>query len=160
VTQIPDGVPLNQLFPDKPQIVDTMRGYNIHTVEQLANLSADAIGTVGMGAQEWVNKAQRYMERVEKGINHHQFEQAISQRDHEIATLKRQIADLTALVHAKTQAAPPADIQGFDPQTSQINAVHQSSVEPFTPEPARFVQDLSSQVQPRLRGRPRKIQEN
>lgn len=162
VTQIPDGVPLNQLFPDKPQIVDTMRGYNIHTVEQLSNLSAEAINTVGMGAQDWVNKAKRYMERVEKGINHHQFEQAINQRDQRIATLERQIAELTTLVNARARAEQPAPVQqGFDPQTTQINAVHQSTTEPFTPEPARFVQDLSSQVQPRPRGRPpRKIQEN
>lgn len=163
VTQIPDGVPLNQLFPDKPQIVDTMRGYNIHTVEQLANLSADAIGTVGLGAQEWVNAAQRYMARVEKGINHHQFEQAINQRDQKIATLERQIAELTALVQAREAKANPTPkvAPDFDAQTDQINATHQSN-EPFTPEPARFVQDLSSQVQPARRGpgRPRKNQEN
>ena len=44
--------------------------------------------------------------------------------------------------------------QTHDFQTEQINAVHQS-VEPFTPEPAQFVHDLSNEVQPpKRRGRP------
>lgn len=158
VTQIPDGVPLNQLFPDKPQIVDMMRGYNIHTVEQLANLSGDAISTVGMGCQEWVNAAARYMERVEKGISHHQFEKAIGERDRQISTLTRQVGELTAqLAQVLRQAPDPA---GVDFQTVQINASHQSN-EPFTPPPAQFHTDLSQQVQPkRGPGRPRKVQEH
>lgn len=161
VKQIPDGVPLNQLFPDRPQIVDMMRGYNIHTVEQLSHLSAEAIGTVGMGCQEWVNAAQRYMERVEKGINHHQFEHEINKRDQRIATLERQINDLTSLVHSREQRPAPSN---FDAQTSQLNAVHQSANEPFTPPPAQFVPDLSGEVQPQRKSRgpygPRKSKEN
>ena len=162
VTQIPEGVPLNQLFPDKPHIVDLMRGYNIHTVEQLENLSGDAISTVGMGCQEWVNAAKRYMERVNKGVNHHQFEKALSDRDQEIRLLKRQLEEVTALVRSQPRQAPtePQFQPSFDAQTSQINSVHQSN-EPFTPEPARFVQDLSGEVQPKRRpGRPRKSQEH
>lgn len=157
VTQIPDGVPLNQLFPDKPQVVDMMRGYNIHTVEQLSNLSASAISTVGMGCQEWVNAAQRYMERVNKGISHHQFEKALSDRDQTIQTLKRQLDEVTALVRSQQARPQPA---GYDFQTAQINTTHQSN-EPYTPAPAQFVHDLSGQVQPkRGPGRPRKNQEH
>jgi len=162
VTQIPDGVPLNQLFPDKPQIIDMMRGYNIHTVEQLSNLSGEAISTVGMGCQEWVNAAQRYMERVEKGINHHQFEKEISKRDVQIQTLNRQISELTSLVRSQ-QSQPPTASTDF--QTMQINATHQSN-EPFTPDAAQFHTDLSGQTQkargwPKGKPRgPRKIQEH
>src|SRR5690349_567106 len=47
VNQVPDGIPLSLLFPAAPHIVTMMRGYNIHTVEQLANLSGEAISTVG-----------------------------------------------------------------------------------------------------------------
>jgi hypothetical protein len=111
-----------------------------------------------MGCQEWVNAAQRYMERVEKGINHHQFEHEINKRDQRIATLERQINDLTSLVHAREPRAPVA--QNYDQQTEQINLSHQSN-EPFMPAPVQFVPDLSGQVQPPRRpGRPRKIQEN
>ena len=159
VTQIPDGVPLNQLFPDKPQIVDMMRGYNIHTVEQLENLSGEAISTVGMGCQDWVNAAKRYMERVNKGVNHHQFEKALADRDQKIQTLTRQLEEVTALI--RTQQAPAPAPQALDLQTTQINASHQS-LEPFTPGPAQFHTDLSGQVQTPRRGpgRPRKIQEH
>lgn len=167
VTQIPDGVPLSLLFPDKPHIVDMMRGYNIHTVEQLSGLSGQAISTVGMGAQEWVNAAQRYMERANKGVNHHEHEKALADRDQKIAALERQVAEVTALVRSQQaqQVPGPAELRGNlqfagprDLQTDQLNATHQSN-EPFTPGPATFVQDLSGETQPR-RGRPRKIQEN
>lgn len=149
----PDGVPIDLLFPNRPEIAATMRGYNIHTVEQLAGLSGTAIDTVGMGAQEWVNAAQRYMERANKGISHHQFENAMAHKDAEIRTMKRQIADLTALIRSqKSEATEPPE--NFDAQTAQINATHQSN-EPFTPEPAQFVHDLSGSVQqPKRRGRP------
>jgi hypothetical protein len=163
VNQVPDGIPLSLLFPDKPHIVTMMRGYNIHTVEQLSNLSAEAIGTVGMGAQDWVNAAQRYMERADKGVNHHQFEKALSDKDAEIRALRRQVEEVTALVRQQqSQAAPPNPGHPFDAQSAQINAVHQSANDPFTAAPAQFVQDLSGQVQPTRRGpgRPRKTQEH
>jgi hypothetical protein len=153
VRQIPDGVPINLLFPAKPEIETMLRGYNIHTVEQLAGLSGEAISTVGMGAQEWVNAAQRYLERAHKGVNHHQFEKAMADKDSKILTLQRQIAEVTALV--RQQAAPQA--QNFDYQTAQINNTHQS-LEPYTPPGAEFVQDLSGMTKPKRRGRPPKAQ--
>lgn len=163
VTQIPDGVPLNQLFPDKPQIVDMMRGYNIHTVEQLSNLSGQAIGTVGMGCQEWVNAAKRYMERAEKGVDHHKFETAMAAKDAQIAALQRQVAEISALVRQQKPAQPVMTAApDFDAQSAQIAATHPSSTDPFTPPPAQFHTDLSTQVQPERRrpGRPRKVQEH
>lgn len=163
VTQIPDGVPLNQLFPDKPQIVDMMRGYNIHTVEQLANLSGQAIGTVGMGCQEWVNAAKRYMERAEKGVDHHKFETAMAAKDAQIAALQRQVAEISSLVRQqKPQGAVIPAAPEFDVQSAQIAATHPSATDPFTPPPAQFHTDLSTQVQPepRRRVRPRNVQEN
>lgn len=156
IRQIPDGVPINLLFPNKPEIETTLRGYNIHTVEQLASLSAQGISTVGMGAQDWVNAAQRYMERASKGVDHHKFETALAKKDAEIAALTRQIAEVTALVRQQ-QSKPAAPPQNVDFQTAQINATHQSGTEPFTPEPAQFVQDLSGMTAtPKRRGRPPK----
>ncbi len=155
VRQVPDGVPINLLFPSKPEIESTLRGYNIHTVEQLAGLSAQGISTVGMGAMDWVNAAKRYMERADKGVNHHQFEKAIADRDAQIAQLTRQVAEVTALVRQQ-QSQPAPNAQTYDFQTAQINTTHQSN-EPYTPEPAQFVQDLSGQtVAPKRRGRPPK----
>lgn len=155
VHQTPDGVPINLLFPSKPEIESTLRGYNIHTVEQLAGLSAQGISTVGMGAQDWVNQAQRYLESARKGVDHHKHQKDLAERDARIAALERNLADVTALVRQQQaqQAQPP---QNVDYQTAQINATHQSSTEPFVPEPAQFVQDLSGQTQPpKQRGWPK-----
>ncbi len=159
VRQIPDGVPINLLFPSKPEIETMLRGYNIHTVEQLAGLSAEGISTVGMGAQDWVNAAKRYMERADKGVNHHQFEEALSKKDQEIAALTRQVAEVTALVRQqqKQQNNFQAPTPNFDAQTAQINASHESEVRPYTPPGAEFVQDLSGMTTaPKRRGRPPK----
>jgi hypothetical protein len=170
--QVPDGVPINLLFPTKPEIESTLRGYNIHTVEQLANLSGQAIDTVGLGARDWVNAAQRYMERANKGVDHHKFESALREKDQQIATLTRQVAEVTALVRQQ-QSQPIRQMQmplaqsfqalpglnDFNYQTSQINTTHASaddSTAVLQPE-VHFVQDLSGQVaQPKRRGRPPK----
>lgn len=156
VNQIPDGIPINLLFPTKPEIETTLRGYNIHTVEQLAHLSAHGIGTIGMGAQEWVNAAKRYLDRAEKGVDHHQFETALAKKDQQIATLQRQVQELATIVNSRVKEAP--DPQTYDFQQAQINQVHASAddSQAFLQEPAKFVQDLSGSVEaaPKRRGRP------
>ncbi len=145
--QIPDGIPISLLFPSKPHIAMTLKGYNIHTVEQLANLSAQGIGTVGMGCTEWVNGAKRYLEHAEKGVSHHKFETEMAALKSQNATLTRQVNDLMAIVHRKEgrQTEP----QNVDLQTAQLNAVH-ASVE----ERPQFVADLSTETTPARRGRP------
>jgi hypothetical protein len=155
VNQIPDGIPINLLFPTKPEVETTLRGYNIHTVEQLAHLSAHGISTIGMGAQDWVNAAKKYLDRAEKGVDHHKFETALAQKDQQIATLTRQMQELATLVHQK-QSAPP-NPQTYDFQEAQINRVHASAddSQAHLQAPAQFVQDLSGSVEPaKRRGRP------
>lgn len=146
--QVPDGVPLTLLFPSSPHIVETLRGYNIHIVEQLANLSAHGIGSVGMGCQEWVNGAKRYMERAEKGVNHHKFETALAEKDREIATMKRQIADLSQMMQQRS--APSINMQTHDFQSEQIGKVHASAdpTQANLQAPAQFVQNLANEVHP------------
>ncbi len=169
ITQIPDGVPLNLLYPSKPEIVETLRGYNIQTVQQLQKLSGHAIGTIGMGCQEWVNAAAKYMEQADKGVDHHKFNQAMNAKDQQIKTLQRQIEELTRLVQtqmsqpSQPRAMPPP--QDFDYQTEQLNASHASAddSQAFLQPPAQFVQDLSGSVEPPKRkgwpkGKPRKPQ--
>lgn len=148
-SQAPSGIPITLLFPDKPSIAATLKGYNIHTVEQLANLSAQGISTVGLGCQDWVNGAKRYLEHAEKGVSHHQFETQIAGYRSEIVKLQRQVSELTALVHQR----PAPNPQTHDFQSEQINATHQS-VEGELPPPAQFHRDLSQEVQPKRRVRP------
>lgn len=175
VSQAPDGIPISLLFPASPEVEMTLRGYNINTVQQLAHLSAHAIGTVGMGCQNWVNKAQSYMAQAEKGVDHHKFNKAIDDKNREIATLKRQMAELTALVQGMTQRAQQgnysaqaqAQNNNYDYQTAQINETHPSARDDtaFLQNPAEFIQDLSGSLEPSKRrgwpkGKPRKPKES
>lgn len=153
--QVPDGIPLALLFPSAPHIVETLRGYNIHVIEQLANLSAHGIGSIGMGAQEWVNGAKRYMERADKGVDHHKFETELKARDVQIATLTRQVAELSQLANQRNAA--PINMQTHDFQSEQIGNVHASAdpTQATLQAPAKFTQDLSGEVQvSKPRGRP------
>ena len=151
--QVPDGVPLSVLYPANPSITDTLIGYNIHTVEQLSNLSGNAIQTVGMGCQEWVNYAKKYLEQANKGVDFHRFEKAISEKDQQISTLGRQVRELSTQLARIMRREEP---QNVDAQSAQINARVQQR---FDPEPAvtfaNEIQtpDLSGEV--KRRGRPK-----
>lgn len=150
--QIPDGIPITLLYPDKPSITDTLIGYNIHTVEQLAHLSANGIGTVGMGCQEWVNKAAKYLEHAEKGVDFHRFEQEKKEKDQKISVLEKTVHELNAKLMAfMNKASPP---QNFDAQTSQINNQQREYDLPQAVQFSGSIQtpDLSGEV--KRRGRP------
>lgn len=158
--QVPDGIPVTLLYPDKPSITDMLIGYNIHTVEQLAGLSAHGIGTVGMGCQEWVNKAQKYLEQANKGVDFHRFEKAMAEKDHTISLLQKQVESLSAsvngLLHAKKEP------QNFDVQTSQINhtmAARNMDDTAVNFAPTIISPDLSGETRPRKqrsdKGQPR-----
>jgi hypothetical protein len=151
--QVPDGIPVTLLFPDKPSITDMLIGYNIHTVEQLANLSGNGIATVGMGCQEWVNKAAKYLDQANKGVDFHRFESAIAEKDKQLATQARQIQELSEKLNAfMSHKEVPAN---FDTQTAMID---NRTVETNLPRAVTFQQtiqspDLSGEVKPR--GRPK-----
>ncbi len=65
--QIPEGTPISLLYPDKPSVTALMQANGVHTIQQLAGLSGNAIENIGMGAQSYVNAAQKYLEIAEKG---------------------------------------------------------------------------------------------
>lgn len=163
--QVPDGIPITLLFPAHPSISDTLLGYNIHTVEQLANLSANGIQTVGMGCQDWVNRAKKYMDQANKGVDFHKFEKTIEEKDKEIAKLSRQVGELSRQVEKiisiqqPQQFAPPPT---YDVQTALINANAEEQI--FAPPAQVFSQgivspDLSQETQQRKpradKGKPR-----
>lgn len=146
--QIPDGIPMDFLFPSSPSIVGTLEQHNIYTVEQLANLSGNAIQTVGMGCQEWVNKAAKYVEQAEKGVNFHKFETVIKEKDQRISTLERQVSEMQRQVDRFMHKVSSSPAQNFDIQSSQIAAM--KAQETFSPPPVEFSADIT----PKRRGRP------
>lgn len=147
--QLPEGMPIDLLYPEKPAIASTLRAHGVYTVEQCANLSGTAIDSIGMGAQEYANNAQKMLEMANKGVTGVQHRKALEERDQKIRILENNIAQLQlslSRLEAQTSAAPnleqiqnllaglqqrPVHLpgQGFDSQLSAINANHGSALE-------------------------------
>jgi len=145
--QVPDGTPVEMLYPDKPSVASMLRGSGVHTIEQLSDLSANAIETIGMGCQTYVNDAKRYLEAANKGVGAAQFRAELEQRDNQIRTLEhtiKMLQDQITLMQKGAAATVMNSLQemiaggqqrptfpagnpqskAFDPQTAQIAATH------------------------------------
>lgn len=149
--QRPDGMPVDLLYPSKPAIAATLRACSVFTVEQLAALSAHAVEQVGMGAQTWVNDAQRHLEAANKGVKASQLAHELHERDGKIRALEMQLKQAISEIERLRDGGPSAqDVgnlqqmitnavaaqlagrpvipanpgQNFDAQTAQINATH------------------------------------
>lgn len=148
--QVPEGTPVDLLYPDQPAIAAMLRANNVHTVEQLAELSATAIESIGMGTQTYVNNAVKYLEMANKGMAAAQVRRELEDRDRQIKTLTSTIESLKSQVDKLMQergsggvdlatlqqfiagqqgrpqfpaGAPKQMAQPFDAATAQINAV-------------------------------------
>jgi hypothetical protein len=96
--QRPSGTPVTILFPSNPAVVGMLEGCNVFTVEQLADLSANAIENIGMGCQTYVNQAQQYLKMSEKGVKHAEFQKKLDERDQKIAQLSNHVQELNTTV--------------------------------------------------------------
>lgn len=149
--QIPEGTPVDLLYPDHPSIARTLRAASVHTIEQLVELSAHAIEDVGMGCQRWVNDAVRYMEMANKGVTATQHRRDVEKMESENRVLHQQIEQLKAEIarvsaggranddiEARIQAAvagalnrptiPTKPTAQFDAQAAMINATHATAL--------------------------------
>ena len=135
-TQIPDGVPIDLLFPNHPAVADNLRGFGVYTIEQCAQLSAHAIDTVGRGAQEYVTRAKRYLDMSEKGAEFHQLQSENEQLKTDVRVLEQKLE--MALVQLKTVSDrvndpvrgsfnPGGFISNYDVQAERINSNSVSS---------------------------------
>lgn len=92
-----EGTPIEEW----PQItvaqVATMRALKIRTVENLAHLNDSAIGKLGPGGRELVNKAKRFIE----------FASASSDNDERLSKLEAENAELRRELQALRESAPP-----------------------------------------------------
>lgn len=131
-TQVPDGTPIDLLFPNHPSIAENLRAYGVYTIEQCAALSANAIETIGRGAQEFVNRAQRYIDSADKGAQFHKLQAENDQLKNQVATLESLVKQMKAQMDHLTMvhndpirgAQQPAFVPGHDVQTERINATH------------------------------------
>src|SRR5688572_6904100 len=90
--QIPEGTPVEMLYPEHPSIGATLRASNVHTVEQLAELSAHAIESIGMGAQRYVNDAVRYLKVADRGVKASEFRRELETLQQDKKILERQVS--------------------------------------------------------------------
>jgi hypothetical protein len=147
--QIPDGTPVDLMYPNKPSIAAMLKAHGVWTVEQLATLSGDAIENIGMGSQTYVNDAGKYLAMAQKGVGASQLRTELEARDRTIATQAHEIQmlkdQMTKFMEQQTQnvdiatiqqllanvqgqrgvypaSAPKQMPQVFDAATAQINA--------------------------------------
>lgn len=86
--QIPDGTPLEVLFPQDPQICDQFRALKIHVVEHLAGLGEEGIKRLGMGGREHVQRAKNFLAAASNMKGAHEMQIKIDEQANHIATLK------------------------------------------------------------------------
>ena len=149
--QTAEGTPIDLLYPDQPSIGAMLKANGVHTIEQCAELSANAIESVGMGSQRYVNAAANYLKMSSKGVDAAQYRRESEEKDRQIATLVNTVETLKDTVaQLRENAGQTVDLnqvkaliaaqQGrptypvgrqldpvFDPQTAQINAVHHTA---------------------------------
>lgn len=128
-TQVPEGSPIELLFPNHPSVGENLRAMGVFTIEQCAALSAHAIDTIGRGAQEYKNRAQKYLDQAQKGVNFHKMQQENDQlkqkmrvQESQIELLKRQLDNLSIKVTDPVRASmQPPFVPNHDVQVDRIN---------------------------------------
>ncbi len=131
-TQVPEGTAIEQLFPNYPAVAENLRACGVYTVEQCAKLSAAAIDNIGRGAQEYSNRAKKYLDSSTKGVAFHALQKenddlrnSIAVQNNQIRQLKEQLDHVLMRVNdpIKNSQQPPF-IPGYDVQTERLNANH------------------------------------
>lgn len=93
-SQIPEGTPIDLLFPAHPHVGANLRGLGVYTIEQCAKLSGHAMDVIGMGAQEYVNRANEYLDAANKGVGLHKLHKELEERDSKIRVLEATVGSL------------------------------------------------------------------
>lgn len=177
---VPQGTPVEVLFPQTPEIPVNLHLVGVHTVQQLANLTAHGMDTIGMGAAMWKQKAGEFLKAAEGSAGYHKLDaenqklrNKLEVQEHNMSLMR---AQLDALIAAKNGAAP-GTIKPFEPTLAQAAyaTIHDDNVgdvevqevhapiaggDPLFEEPAdSYPSDdqLDAAAVPKRRGRPPKI---
>lgn len=89
---IPEGTPLEVLFPTQPELPANLHTQAVHTVEQLANLSAHALQSIGMGSVEWQGMARRFLDSAKGGQEHHKLVKQVEDLNNQNQVLSNQVS--------------------------------------------------------------------
>lgn len=96
--QIPEGTPVDLLFPHHPGIPQTLKHLKIFTIQQLARLTEEGISKVGMGARDWVESAKQYLARGSDGKDFHHLKGQIDDLKGQLEVRDRQISELRSMI--------------------------------------------------------------
>lgn len=131
--QVPEGTPIDQLFPNNPAMADNMKSWGVYTVEQCANMSLNGIQNVNMGAQEAQNRAKKYLEQAVDGRGFHTLQKeledvkskyAILQQNHTV--LQSQFNAMMDKLDPNRGGLSPSWQPGYDAQAERLNTNHPS----------------------------------
>ena len=158
-TQIPEGTPIELLFPANPAYADTLKAMGIYTIEQGSNLSADGITNIGMHGQDLVNKCKKYLKEASSSQAYNHLRQDLEKKDQQIKILERSISELKAqndelFKRIGNTMAPtnsmlnPQELRSYDPQTERINANHKTGE--LKKKRAPSIPDLPNDVREQL----------
>jgi hypothetical protein len=135
--QVPNGTPVDCLFPESPEIAANLHSVAIHTVEQLAGLTAHGMQTIGMGALQWQTRAKEFLASANGGAGMHKLRAENERQANAIETLTNQIAllksQLDRVLAERDQKVPPAMIPHDRPTVAQAQAMAMPAYQP-TPE--------------------------
>jgi hypothetical protein len=87
--QVPDGTPIQMLFPNEPHIVDLLRDLKILTVEQLAQLTEHGISRLGMDGRKYVQRAKGAMDKAENSKEVNKLAHELTDARDRMAVLER-----------------------------------------------------------------------
>ncbi len=141
-----EGTPIDFLFPAHPNVADNLRGLGVHTIEQAANLSAHALDTIGLGGQEYKNRAKQYLDIGAGGAGYHRLKKENEDLSAKVATLSRQMDQMRDAYNElhrnvtapRTLPSNEAMIPQRQPFSApEMPAIMQQAVDVFSPpEPA------------------------
>lgn len=100
VEQVQNGTPLAALFPANPEVVETLKGFHIYTVQALVAV-ADSSGAKIPFLTEWKKRATTFLEGIEKGKGFHALQSELEterlkrmEQDDLITTLSARLNEL------------------------------------------------------------------
>lgn len=91
IESVVSGTPLEMLMPGEPSMILNLKGLNVHTVQQLANLHDTAIGNIPMG-RDLVNRAKAYLGTAAQGADYHAMQKQIEALTAQLAAVSEQKA--------------------------------------------------------------------
>lgn len=97
------GTPLNQWPIMLPAQIKLFNHFNVYTVEQLSDLDDIAIGRIGPGTRDFVEKARAFIAKAKGSADVQRYASENAEMKEEIAEQRKIIAELSAKVGALSE---------------------------------------------------------